>query len=67
MKSLFEGTSFAKSELLMTDDAPAVDRRKKERDVSRRSDRNVKRWVVEAEPGAPRFDRGKGKVYRWRG
>jgi hypothetical protein len=58
--SLYEGTSRTKATLIMTDDKSVVLKRKRERDISRRSERNVKRWVVEVPNNTPVYDKGKG-------
>lgn len=58
--SLYEGTSRPKAELLMTDTLTRVTARKRERNISRRTQRDIKRWVEPAAPGADVYDKGKG-------
>ena len=58
--SLCEGTSRRKAKLLMTDDRSRVLARKRERDISRRHDRGIKRWVEEVPADTPNYDAGKG-------
>lgn len=57
---LYEGTSRPKAELLMTDTLTRVTARKHERGISRRTHRDIKRWVEPASPGAVVYDKGKG-------
>ena len=58
--SLYEGTSRKRATLLMTDSRTAVLARKRERDASRRHDKNIKRWTVEVPDDTPNYDKGKG-------
>lgn len=58
--SLYEGTSRNRAILLMTGHRSAVLARKKERDISRRKNRNIKRWTEEVADDTPDYDKGKG-------
>lgn len=58
--SLYEGTSRAKAVLLMTGPRIAVLARKRERDISRRGTKNIKRWIEEVPADTPDYDKGKG-------
>lgn len=58
--SLYEGTSRPKATLLMTGPRATVLARKRERDISRRKARNIKRWTVEVPDSTPDYDHGKG-------
>ena len=58
--SLYEGTSRERATLIMTDHRSVVLARKKERDISRRKNRNIKRWTVEVADDTPNYDKGKG-------
>lgn len=58
--SLYEGTSRARATLLMTGHRSEVLARKRERDASRKKDKNLKRWTVEVPDETPNYDKGKG-------
>lgn len=58
--SLYEGTSRTKATLIMTDSRVRVMARKKERDVSRRKTKSIKRWTEEVPDDTPNYDKGKG-------
>lgn len=60
MKSLYEGTRLAKATLIITDESSVVAKRKKERSISRRANKNIKWWVVDAPKGTEKYDKGKG-------
>lgn len=58
--SLYEGRSKDNCELLMTGSRKDVLARKKERDISRRPFKRIRRWTVEVSDSEPDHDKGKG-------
>lgn len=58
--SLYEGTSRNRATLIMTGNRSNVLSRKRERDISRRKAKNIKRWTVEVSDETPNYDQGKG-------
>lgn len=58
--SLYEGTSLKRARLIMTDERSLVLKRKRERDISRKGERGIKRFIVEVPDDTEKFDAGKG-------
>lgn len=59
MKALYEGTSRKKAVLIIIDDRSIVEKRKKERDISMKTLKHIKRWIEDAPINAEKFDKGK--------